>query len=352
MSATPQVPFDKKLWDNKTVRYSRGFHSSHDGVDWAMPIGTNILAAQSGIVRIVTRDKYGGLYIYVEGDDGRGYMYLHISKSLVRVGQRIKKGQHIAESGNTGYVLPKPTKQNPTAGAHLHFEIHAKYNNWKSSINPIGLIKWAERLQPKPKPSPAPKKDPKDDVIAGLKKELANAQNSIEEIESKYQANIQHLNQQLVSLKESKLDQEKSYLEQEESLFEKITELENELAEITDLPIESIDIESLASDAITDEYDDEITSLQQRWKKFVDSKFESKMLRSIFSYDIFVAVGIGLSYLTLEIPELGIPNYIQIGLSITVGILYKLLVTRYDSNNNQILDKSDFQVIDKYIPDE
>lgn len=134
--STPIVPFYKHLWDSGVVTYSRGYKDGHDGVDWIMPTNTPILASQSGIVLITKADKHGGLYIYVKGDDGRGYVYLHLSSFGVKVGEKVSIGQIIGRSGNTGL----------STAPHLHFEIHAKVNDWNSSINPIPLIKYPENV--------------------------------------------------------------------------------------------------------------------------------------------------------------------------------------------------------------
>ncbi len=85
----------------------------HEGLDFLAETGTAIHAAASGIV--VTAEKtpdYGNL---VKIDHGAGVetRYAHISKMLVKPGDRVEKGQLIAEVGNTGR----------STGPHLHFEV-------------------------------------------------------------------------------------------------------------------------------------------------------------------------------------------------------------------------------------
>jgi murein DD-endopeptidase MepM/ murein hydrolase activator NlpD len=62
-------------------------------------------------------EKYGGRanYIRIVHDDGTMGLYAHLKPEgvLVRVGQRVKTGQRIGFSGNTGY----------TSGPHLHFAL-------------------------------------------------------------------------------------------------------------------------------------------------------------------------------------------------------------------------------------
>ncbi len=108
----------------------QGFNGefSHKGkyaIDWEMPEGTAICAARGGVVIAVT-EKYnvGGQYeeltkkanyIEILHNDGSIGRYAHLKKNGARVsvGQRVKRGQVIGWSGNTGY----------SGGPHLHFEV-------------------------------------------------------------------------------------------------------------------------------------------------------------------------------------------------------------------------------------
>jgi len=89
----------------------------HDGIDIAAPIGTPVLAAHSGRVAY-SDDKlsgYGNLVI-IKGDDGYTTVYAHHRRNLVDKGERVQRGQKIAEVGVTGR----------SSGPHLHFEVRAK----------------------------------------------------------------------------------------------------------------------------------------------------------------------------------------------------------------------------------
>ena len=90
--------------------WSKGYHT---GVDFAVPQGTDILAVADGKVANANWGKAYGTHIVqkIEGQDV-WVIYAHLSKSLVKIGDEIKKGQHIGESGNTGN----------SSGPHLHFE--------------------------------------------------------------------------------------------------------------------------------------------------------------------------------------------------------------------------------------
>ncbi len=92
---------------------TKGASSFHKGVDWATPVGTAVMASNAGVV---TRAGWGrgyGYVVYISHADGRETRYGHLSKILVKTGQKVSQGEKIALSGNTGV----------STGAHLHFEI-------------------------------------------------------------------------------------------------------------------------------------------------------------------------------------------------------------------------------------
>lgn len=87
----------------------------HGGVDIGTPTGTRVFATKSGVV---TEAKVGynggyGNYITLRHDDGTMSRYGHLSKLLVKTGERVDQGSNIALSGNTGR----------STGPHLHFEV-------------------------------------------------------------------------------------------------------------------------------------------------------------------------------------------------------------------------------------
>lgn len=88
--------------------------SPHNGTDMAAPSGTKVLATGDGVVTRVAYQKYAGNYLDIDNLGPYSTRFLHLSKSLVKKGQHVKRGQVIALSGNTGR----------TTGAHLHYELH------------------------------------------------------------------------------------------------------------------------------------------------------------------------------------------------------------------------------------
>ncbi|MBE2893906.1 murein DD-endopeptidase MepM [Spirabiliibacterium falconis] len=89
--------------------------SPHKGVDFSVPIGTPIIAPADGqVVKVAYQARGAGRYLVLQ--HGRNYktVYMHLSRTLVKPGQQIKRGQRIALSGNTGR----------STGPHLHYEFH------------------------------------------------------------------------------------------------------------------------------------------------------------------------------------------------------------------------------------
>ncbi|WP_415886250.1 peptidoglycan DD-metalloendopeptidase family protein [Neptuniibacter sp. QD37_6] len=91
-----------------------GLIRPHNGTDFAMRIGTPVVSTGDGVVTRVVRHKYAGLYIEIKHGQSYKTRYLHLHRSYVVKGQRVKRGQKIALSGNSGR----------STGAHLHFELH------------------------------------------------------------------------------------------------------------------------------------------------------------------------------------------------------------------------------------
>ncbi len=86
----------------------------HAGLDFSAPEGTEIFATGDGKVVEVKNERTGyGRHVVI--DHGYGYqtLYAHMSKSNVRVGQRIKRGDVIGAVGNTGL----------SSAPHLHYEV-------------------------------------------------------------------------------------------------------------------------------------------------------------------------------------------------------------------------------------
>ena len=137
------LPFEK----GKTYLLSQGYngtfsHHNENAIDFNMPLGSKITAIRDGIVvKIIQNntkncfDKYCSQfnnYIIIYHKDGTFSNYSHLNKNgaNVRVGDKIKQGQFIGYSGNTGW----------SSGPHLHIEVYIQRMNKKETIKTLFKI--------------------------------------------------------------------------------------------------------------------------------------------------------------------------------------------------------------------
>jgi hypothetical protein len=101
-----------------TRKFSDGNAESHNGVDYAAPEGTPIVADGAGIVRLAREHIARGKFVCI--DHGRGWFSIlqHMSEIDVEEGQMVEKGQQVGKVGMTGYAN----------GDHLHWEM--RLNRW------------------------------------------------------------------------------------------------------------------------------------------------------------------------------------------------------------------------------
>lgn len=114
-------PLDRRLMNSPHIgRYGYrnhpilGRYIIHTGVDLGAPRGTSVYATGNGVV-VENSYNRGGYGNYIIIDHGLGYKtrYAHLNKSLVVVGQNVKRGEVIGEVGSTGR----------STGPHLHYEV-------------------------------------------------------------------------------------------------------------------------------------------------------------------------------------------------------------------------------------
>ena len=107
-------PISQKYGENPAV-YAKFSLAGHEGVDWACPNGTPILASDNGT--IVRRDfsakDYGNFVVVWHKQANLATWYCHLQEAMVKVGDTVATGQQIGISDNTGN----------TTGPHLHFNI-------------------------------------------------------------------------------------------------------------------------------------------------------------------------------------------------------------------------------------
>jgi murein DD-endopeptidase MepM/ murein hydrolase activator NlpD len=100
----------------------------HEGLDLAAPEGTPVMAAHDGVV-VLASESWGryGKVIVVKGE-GLMTVYGHNSDNKVNKGARVRRGQVIAEVGQTG----------DASGPHLHFETRVLDDQQRfSAVNPV-----------------------------------------------------------------------------------------------------------------------------------------------------------------------------------------------------------------------
>ncbi|MET8572496.1 M23 family metallopeptidase [Streptomyces sp. NPDC004783] len=107
----------------------------HSGQDFAVPIGTDVVATHGGTVVKAGGNGAGdgpayGNAIVIKHGNGTYSQYAHLSKINVKIGQVVKTGQSIAKSGNTGN----------SSGPHLHFEIRTT-PNYGSAVDPVAFLR-------------------------------------------------------------------------------------------------------------------------------------------------------------------------------------------------------------------
>lgn len=90
-----------------------GASTNHNGVDVSVPVGTKVLSPWAGTVENVYSNSLGGKQMIVKHRNGYTTGYAHLSEQLKAKGDKVRAGEVIALSGNTGN----------STGPHLHFTL-------------------------------------------------------------------------------------------------------------------------------------------------------------------------------------------------------------------------------------
>ncbi len=138
--AAERAPFASPVRD--AVRYTSGFghrrdpktggRRMHNGLDFAGPSGTDIFATADGIVTHAGWQSGFGRLVTIRHDFGIETRYAHNSRIRVKKGQRVSRGDHIADMGSTGR----------STGTHLHYEVRVN----GTPVNPMIYIKAASNV--------------------------------------------------------------------------------------------------------------------------------------------------------------------------------------------------------------
>ena len=94
--------------------FEKGKIRFHHGLDIAVNIGTKVYAPADGKVKFVGRQGGWGKVLKIDHGNGYRTVYAHLSRIVVKPGSEIKRGDLVAESGNSGR----------SSGPHLHYEVH------------------------------------------------------------------------------------------------------------------------------------------------------------------------------------------------------------------------------------
>lgn len=138
--------------------------AGHNGLDFAVPEGTDVLASKAGVVVKAGPDSTGyGNFIKLLHNDGDHTLYAHLSRILAaRIGQRVDAHEVIGKSGNTGF----------SDFPHLHYEIRPKDGGvpgYNGCVNPRPLLtpsSVADTIYPPQAEEPLPELDAVEELLA------------------------------------------------------------------------------------------------------------------------------------------------------------------------------------------
>ena len=101
-----------------------GKESTHRGIDYALPLNTEVKANVSGTVEKANYSTSYGNYVVIKDNSGKLHYYAHLNSASVNMGDFVSVGETIGKSGSTGR----------STGAHLHYEVR---NTDGSTVDPI-----------------------------------------------------------------------------------------------------------------------------------------------------------------------------------------------------------------------
>lgn len=131
--------------------------TAHLGVDYAAPTGTAVRSVGDGVIDFAGVQGGYGNVVFVRHRNNHVTVYAHLSRILVKRGQRVEQGQTIAASGATGWAT----------GPHLHFEF--RINGQQQ--NPLTIARNSESVPVAPAARPA-----FNQQAAAARRQLAAAQ--------------------------------------------------------------------------------------------------------------------------------------------------------------------------------
>jgi hypothetical protein len=138
-------PITQLFGENPNLYKKWGF-PGHNGIDYGIPNGTPVSAAAAGTVNQVSFENGGyGNYVKIAHQDGSKTFYTyyaHLASAAVSPGQKVKAGQLIGYSNNTG----------ASTGPHLHFGLKIDGENpaYKGYVDPMPYFQTSGTITPEP----------------------------------------------------------------------------------------------------------------------------------------------------------------------------------------------------------
>lgn len=115
----PELGWSVRVTDVRDFRGGRNTYDSHNGTDFAIPPGTDVVAAAPArVLRVSSEFHRGGRKVFLDHGRGLVTVYAHLARPLVEPGQRLRRGERIAISGYSGIDAVVGF---PWVPPHVHF---------------------------------------------------------------------------------------------------------------------------------------------------------------------------------------------------------------------------------------
>ncbi len=141
LSLIQQLPLGRPINTKISSKYGRRIDplnskkAFHAGIDFKGRTGDKVKATGDAVVRLSSYSKGFGNHIILNHGHGYETLYAHLSKRLVKSGDKVVRGQNIGLVGNTGR----------STGSHLHYEVHFR----TKTVNPMKFMQIAKLLPAK-----------------------------------------------------------------------------------------------------------------------------------------------------------------------------------------------------------
>lgn len=104
-----------------------GIVSRHMGVDYRAPVGSLVFSPFDGVVEKINTTTAGGLQLFVRSTDGRARVaFVHLDDVAAGVGQRVRAGDPIAQSGASGFIVDANGQKVRPVPPHLHVQLQLR----------------------------------------------------------------------------------------------------------------------------------------------------------------------------------------------------------------------------------